>query len=185
MSRYQKWGSYTKKYKTNGQTGLESFESAGLKNFEEYDRKKSLSCPNTLWIEIWMLLVKAQKEERKFQRNPKQFRESPHHHEIWTWRILLVKAQKKKKIERKKHVLRNRRTRDPCHALADSSVELSFSDIESRICKWKSGQLDVIFKESVEDGFLLMFMVECKKRDKLKEVLWKKKESRLNDSGNS
>lgn len=89
--------------------------------------------------------------------------------EYYWWRL-----RKKKK----KHVLRNRRTRDPCHALADSSVELSFSDIESRICKWKSGQLDVIFKESVEDGFLLMFMVECKKRDKLKEVLWKKKESR-------
>ena len=76
---------------------MESFESGDLKNFEEYDRKKVYIASNTLSVEIWMLLVKAQKEERKFQRNPKQFRESPHHHEIWTWRILLVKVQKKKK----------------------------------------------------------------------------------------
>lgn len=53
---------------------MESFESGDLKNFEEYDKKKVYIASNTLSVEIWMLLVKAQKEERKFQRNPKQFR---------------------------------------------------------------------------------------------------------------
>ena len=49
--------------------------------------------------------------------------------------------------------------------IGDSSVELCPAVIQKAEFVNKSGHLDEISKQTVEDGFFLMFIVECKKRD--------------------
>lgn len=81
ISWYQKWSGYTTNTKKICKWVWNCVVSGGLKNFEEHDRK-SLYCLEYPVVEMWMLFVRVQKEERKFKRNPKHFRERLHHHEI-------------------------------------------------------------------------------------------------------
>lgn len=49
--------------------------------------------------------------------------------------------------------------------IGDSSVELCPAVIQKAELVNKSDHLDGISKQTVEDGFFLMYIVECKKRD--------------------
>lgn len=49
--------------------------------------------------------------------------------------------------------------------IGDSSVELCPAVIQKAELVNKSDHLDDISKQTVEDGFFLMYIAECKKRD--------------------